>query len=233
MNWIAAAFVQGAADVAPLIHMRTTGEALFSRKGGSPADIKVPWTPHGRIACMFWNEEFKRWNGSRTLFADFSPFHSWEALIQIDASTEWGMGGFLWIPPNLVGFARPWSPEEREAAFVTTRESTGFFETLAVQVFLALVADRCIGMRVEIDMDNRESARSLSSGYSKRPLLLDLVRKIWSICVRSRIVLRVCHILGVPFNPIADALSHNRLAEAKCLARRRFGSELVLLPGTL
>ena len=83
-----------------------------------------------------------------------------------------------------------------------------------------------------LDMDNRESARSINSGYSPTPLLLPMIRDVWSVCVRQRIILRVCHILGVRFNPIADALSHNRLAEARCLALKRFGVELVLLPDT-
>jgi hypothetical protein len=233
MNWVAAAFAQGTADVAPLIHMRTAGEAIHRRKPElPPAEIVVAWSPHAKIACAFWHNEFKTWNGQRALFADFGPFYSWQALIQIDASTAWGWGGFIWIPPVLVGISQAWSTEERKSAFVRSRESTGFFETLAVQLFLSRVAVRCAGLRVELDMDNRESARSICSGYSQRPLLLDSVRKIWSTCVRSQIVLRVCHILGVPFNPIADALSHNRLAEAKCLARERFGTELVLLPAT-
>jgi hypothetical protein len=233
MSWMGVAFAQGIADVAPLIHMRTAGERrLVLNEHTPPSDIHVPWTPHGKVACQFWQEEFKIWDGRRMLFADFGPFNSWQGLIQIDASTDWGMGGFLWIPPKLIGFAHAWSAEERKAAFVNTRESTGYFETLAVQLFMCQVYDRCSGLRIQIDMDNRESAKSLCSGYSPRPLLLASIRATWRICVRSDIVIRVCHILGIPFNPIADALSHNRLAEAKCLALRRFGCELELLPDT-
>jgi hypothetical protein len=232
-TWMSVAFVQGAADVAPLVHMRTAADAIHRRKPETPpTEIVVPWTPHGKAACLFWRDEFKVWDGRRTLFASFGPFFSWQGLIQVDASTDYGMGGFLWIPPLLIGFIHAWSDDERKTAFVKSRESTGYFETLAVQLFLSQVADRCAGLRIEIDMDNRESAKSLNSGYSPRPLLLASIRKIWSICVRSNIVLRVCHVLGVPFNSIADALSHNRLDEARCLARERFGTELVLLPDT-
>jgi hypothetical protein len=233
LEWISDGFPVGKPDVSPLVGMRTAGEAMLARRPSlSPVAVMVPFTPHAKEAVSFWALMFGRWDGRCQVIENFGPHVSWQCLAQVDASTDWGCGGFVLSPAGLVGFAHEWTADERSLAFVNVRESTGLLELMAAEWLFVLLGQRCEGFRLELDMDNRESARSLQSGFSPKPLLLSPIRNIWKFCVDSRVVLRVRHVLGVPFNQIADALSHNRTDQALCLAKERFGVEMVLSADT-
>ena len=83
-----------------------------------------------------------------------------------------------------------------------------------------------------VEMDNRESARAIEAGFSSCPRIMPSIRSIRMLCARSNICLRVRHILGVPFNTIADHLSHNRVLQAVEEASVLFGCEMRPWPNT-
>ena len=54
---------------------------------------------------------FLTWYRSCLLFVSFSPVHLWEILIKVDASTDFGTGGFCF--PSLNCLIHEWLPGER------------------------------------------------------------------------------------------------------------------------
>jgi len=70
--------------------------------------------PAGAHALRFLLSFMSTWNRSCSIFHDFSPCHSWEHLIRVDASTSFGAGGFS-LPSGLA-FIREWTDEERALA---------------------------------------------------------------------------------------------------------------------
>jgi hypothetical protein len=82
-------------------------------------------------------------------------------------------------------------------------------------------------------LDNEAVVRALFSGYSPRPPLMAQIRAIRALCVKFHIVFRCRHIFGVPFNTLADMLSHDRWSEAECLAPSLFDTQLLRLQTTV
>ena len=119
-----------------------------------------------------------------------------------------------------------WSEADRATAFVQIRESTGSLELMCADIWLSRFASACTDSRLQLDMDNRESSRSINSGHSKNPRIMPFVRSIRMQCALLRINIRASFILGIPFNAIADHLSHDRLEEAQVLAVSLFGCEM-------
>ena len=125
-----------------------------------------------------------------------------------------------------------WSPEDRSAAFVSDRESTGVFEAIGAHWWLSRFGHLAVGRRLVLMLDNEAVVRALLSGFSPRPRLMAQIRAIRAICVSLRIVFRCRHVLGVPFNSVADALSHNRWDAVVCLAVPLFDTPLLRSPVT-
>ena len=144
-------------------------------------------------------------------------------------STSWGCGGFIYIASSkkLFYFSHAWSQEDRRKAFVMERESTGSMELHGSKLWFDHFGFYCRDMRLLLEMDNKESARSLEAGYSKCIRLYPHIRAIRSMCARYHINLRVRHIMGRSLNLIADHLSHDRIKEAQCLAVKMFGRPMV------
>ena len=59
--------------------------------------MKYPLSAETKEALIFWARFFPRWSKRCEVFLDFGPCASWEVLGRVDASTDWGCGGFLWL----------------------------------------------------------------------------------------------------------------------------------------
>ena len=238
LMFLASAFTIGRADLVHLVAMRTAGQAAHrkaeakARRSLSRKSIACAVLPAAAGTFRFWNEFFPLWDRRAPVFLDFGPTAHFQCLIRIDASTDFGCGGFLFIPgvERVFAFVHKWSVAERELAVVLQRESTGVMEMWAVQLAMELFAPFCIGRRVLLESDSVSAVFALNTAFSSRPLIMRALRDIRMRVARSRIILRVCHIFGVKFNLVADHLSHNRLAQAQFLAVEEFGFQLFLLP---
>jgi hypothetical protein len=170
---------------------------------------------------------FLTWDRTSFLFAGFSPVYPWEILIKVDASTDFGMGGFCF--PSFECLVHMWSPSERALALAHSatpiRESTTFFELLGILRILTHFADACRGKRVQIECDNEGAVRDLVCCFSGRPLCLNLITEIRNVCANFSIIPRFEHILS-RFNLIADRLSHDDFSQADVLCNAEFHRSL-------
>ena len=170
---------------------------------------------------------FTSWNQSCPLFAGFSPEASWEVLIRVDASTDFGTGGFCL--PSRDCIIHQWSPDERARALAHSstplRESTTFFELQGIFLILNFFASHLRGKRVQVECDNEAAVRDLVSCFSGKPLCMDVIARIRDLCASFSITMRIEHILA-PFNCIADFLSHDLFSQASAACKVELGDEL-------
>jgi len=163
---------------------------------------------------------FTSWNRSCPLFAGFSPVAHWDVLIRVDASTDFGAGGFCFPSRDCVIHA--WSPEERARALAHSsaplRESTTFFELQGILLILTHFAPLLRGKRVQIECDNEGAIRDLVCCFSGKPLCMDVIAQIRDLCALFSITTRFEHILAC-FNCIADSLSHDLFSQASAVCQ--------------
>ena len=180
-----------------------------------------------KLAVTYLASFFLSWNRTSTLFAGFSPVYMWEVLIKVDASTDFGMGGFCL--PSFDCLVHEWLPSERAMALThcanPIRESTTFFELLGILRMLTLFSVSCRGKRVQIECDNEAAVRDLVSCFSGRPMCLDIISQIRDLCAAFSIIPRFEHILS-QFNSIADRLSHDDFTQADVLCNAEFHRSL-------
>ena len=171
---------------------------------------------------------FKTWSRSCPLFSGFSPVAQWEVLIKVDASTDFGTGGFC--IPFFECLIHPWSEDERLQALAHSatpiRESTTFFELLGILHLLRFFAPQLRGKRVQVECDNEAAIRDLTCCFSGKPLCMRVIADIRDICALNFIYPRFEHILST-FNNVADRLSHNDFTQARALCQQEFGQPLL------
>ena len=176
-----------------------------------------------KIAVIDLAAFFLTWNRTCAIFAGFSPMYQWEILIKVDASTDFGTGGFCL--PSFDCMVHEWLPSERAQALAhsTTpiRESTTVFELLGILRVLTLFAAACQGKRVQIECDNEAAIRDLVSCFSGKPMCLSIIFGIRDICASFSITPRFEHILS-QFNSVADRLSHDDFTQASALCNDEF-----------
>jgi hypothetical protein len=174
---------------------------------------------------------FAGWNRTCPLFAGFSPTFSWEVLIKVDASTEFGSGGFCL--PHFNSWIHAWSPDERARALAHNeqpiRESTTFFELLGILLALLEFAPLLQGKRVQIECDNEAAIRDLVCCFSGKPQCMSIIAEIRNVCAAHFIIPRFEHILS-RFNNIADRLSHDDFLQANALCQEEFRRPLLHSP---
>lgn len=227
-QWLSAGFPIGKPDVAHLIHIRTIGQAIRARKGTSPKDIILDLTPEALATVDLWATAFPAWNRECPIVQHFGPTASWSILGRVDSSTEWGCGGIFFDGSRLVGFLHKWDFDDDERAFVAERKSTGVLEAQGAFLWLSRFGSRCKGLRVLLELDNSSAVLAMDKGYSPTLHMMHFVSAARKVAIDCHIVLRVRHIVGRIFNQIADALSHNNVGKARCLALQQFGLPLLL-----
>ena len=170
---------------------------------------------------------FLSWNRSCPFFAGFSPVASWEALIRVDASTDFGTGGFCL--PSFECYIHEWSAPERAQALAhcaaPLRESTAFFELQGILLILTRFSPALRGKRVQIECDNEAAIRDLVSCYSGKPQCMSVIAQIRDLCAVFSIYPRFEHILA-SFNCIADQLSHDLFPQASVACQNELGAPL-------
>ena len=173
---------------------------------------------------------FASWSRTCPLFAGFSPTSLWEVLIKVDASTDFGMGGFSCPSFNWMIYA--WNSEDRAKALAHSvspiRESTTFFELLGILKILTYLAPILRGKRVQIESDNEAAIRDLICCFSGKPLCMEVIAEIRDLCAINFIIPRFEHILS-QFNSIADRLSHDDFTQANSLCLEEFQRPLLSL----
>jgi hypothetical protein len=221
-QWLSAGFSRGKADAAYLIHVRTAGKAKQARTKVPKARLQVRLTAEAMAAIHFWHIHFAKWDRTCPIFQGFTPTSSWERLGRVDASTEWGCGGWIFDGARLLFFVHEWTQEERKLAFVKLRESTGALELMGARRWIRHFEKACTQKRVQLELDSAPAVLGLAAAYSAKPVLMDQIVACHAACVRSHIILRVRHVVGTRFKIIADLLSHNQIDEAKCRAKAMF-----------
>ena len=176
-----------------------------------------------KLAIIYLASFFRSWNRTSPLFAGFSPVYLWEILIKVDASTDFGTGGFCF--PSFDCLVHEWLPSERAMALShcanPIRESTTVFELLGILRMLTLFSVSCRGKRVQIECDNEAAVRDLVSCFSSKPMCMDIISQIRDLCASFSIIPRFEHILS-QFNLIADRLSHDDFTQANGLCNAEF-----------
>jgi hypothetical protein len=187
--------------------------------------------PEAATAIRFWARFFPTWDGRCPVFLDFGPTATWEVIGRVDASTEWGCGGWMWIrgSPTVFAFKHKWTEKEKKRAWVKTRMSTTVLEAIGTELWMRAFGRRCEGKRVLLEGENETVARAVARSYSRKKEVMLCVHGICQSAARHSICLRSRAILGGHFNKIADCLSHNRVEEAQRWAREELCRSLSLL----
>ena len=152
----------------------------------------------------------------------------WEFLLRVDASTDFGAGGFCL--PSATCFIHAWSADERARALAHSstpiRESTTFFELQGILLALTHFAPQLRGKRVQIECDNEGAIRDLVTCFSGKTLCMEVIAQIRDLCAAFFITTRFEHILA-SFNCIADSLSHDLFSQAYALCQQELQVNLL------
>ena len=238
LRWLAAGFRVGRAHLGFL--MAEAAQHAHAAVAPRSGYVGPPWLrtfavgEMAKQALLFWARFFPKWDGRCPVFLDFGPKASWEAVGRVDASTDWGCGGWLWIrgQPQAWAFKHKWSKVERERSMRgpdgtrLLRESTTVLEAMAHERWMRVFARMCAGLRVLLEGDNRNVTRAIHRAYSTRPAVMACVHGVCESAARHSVCLRVRWVLGILFNRIADLLSHDRWDQACGAALEEVGVPL-------
>ena len=228
LRWLSSGFQVGKPHLGFLV-ADLVGHREKHKKRWRQLPIKL--SDRAQSAIRFWAKVFPRWSGHSEVFQDFGPTASWQAIGRVDASTDWGCGGWLWVrgEPEAYGFAHQWTLKERARAKCEIRESTSMLEAMGVVMWFHRLGKRVRGLRLLLEGDNENVARGIARAYTPKPKLMNCILAACesiarlSICIRSRAV------IGDPLNGVADHLSHNLCERAKELLKEEMGIPLLLM----
>ena len=130
----------------------------------------------GALGALLAVEKFvSTWSGSSPMFKPFSPRDPWDKLLRLDASSDFGFGGF--VLPLERGHARAWTPEERALSLAPQlkSESSTALELMGLRNLLSLYAPMMRGSRVQIEMDSATSILGLRVWISEILIILGLL----------------------------------------------------------
>ena len=102
-------------------------------------------------------------------------------------------------------------------------------ELVAARKWLEVFGAECRGKRVLLESDAKPAVQAVEAAYSPKPVVMEVVTEVRSICVKEHIVLRLRQVIGKSLNLVADRLSHDDVLQARCEARVMFGAELELV----
>jgi hypothetical protein len=193
LAWMSAGFPAG------IPHLAYLRACLSQHKGGARSVHPVMLSKQAREALAFWCRFIPHWDMRCPVFLDFGPMVGPEVLWRFDASTDWGMGAFMWVVGSPIAsyIKHEWTDAERKHAFVVDRVSTGVMEGMAAVRCAAAFSVLCQGKRVLMEGDNEALTRGLRKCYSRTPAMLGHIHTVWSHTSRARICLRHAHVKGV------------------------------------
>ena len=232
LRWLSAGFRIGRAHLGWLVRELARFKGMANNLSEEKARyMKYSLSGEAKEALFFWARFFPRWSKRCEVFLDFGPCASWEVLGRVDASTDWGCGGFMWIrgAEEMFFFSHEWTVEERVRAGkgVLVRESTSVLEAIGMELWMRWFGRVSEGKRVLLEGDNEAVATGLRKAYSQKPEIMLCVHGVCESAARHNICLRTRAVLGARFNRVADRLSHNLVEEARCIAQEVFGCSMV------
>lgn len=204
LSWVSAGFPIGKPHLAYLrvclLHHKDGDGRALTKSGVPERRQMVSLDRRAREALLFWRKFFPGWNKRCRVFLDFGPMAGPEVLWRVDASTEWGMGAFMWVMGESEGFyiLHAWTEDERKVAFVKERESSGVFEGMAAARCVKAFSKSCSGLRVLMEMDNDSLALGIRRCYSKTDSMMDLIRYVCETTAKADVHLRAAHVKGQP-----------------------------------
>ena len=203
-------------------HLKSARRKAINKKESS---FVLP--PEALAAILAVAKFMSSWSGSSPMFKPFSPRDPWDFLLRLDASSEFGFGGFAL--PLERGMARAWTPEERALSLSPQlkSESSTALELMGLKGLLLMFAPRMKGARVQIEMDSATSILGLRAWNSEIAVILSLLSDIHGLCIEHSIIARFEHI-GREFNQVADHLSKDQTPQAVELFAEEFKAVLVM-----
>ena len=143
MLFLAAGFAVGRAHVACL-RGQLTKYASAATAAGWRGAFKCALSAQAQGALAFWHEFFGSWDRRCKCVLAMGPVAAYEVLGRVDASTEFGCGGWVWVVGEPIAhyFVHEWTDADRRFAMVQLRESTGCLEAYG----MALWAEFCSPM---------------------------------------------------------------------------------------
>ena len=158
-----------------------------------------------RRDLSWWRELFQRWNGlSFFLMPEWAPLPDFQ--VSSDAAGALGYGAFF----NNQWFYGPWSASQQSL-------SIAYKELFPIVVAAYLWGSQWSSRRVEFFCDNESVVAVLSSGTSRDPNLMILLRYLALLAVRHSFSFKASSVPGKA-NSVADALSRFQFQRFRCLA---------------
>ena len=84
-------------------------------------------------------------------------------------------------------------------------------------------------VRLQLECDSAPAVLALEAAYSPSPVMMESISAVRKLFALKFVNLRVRHIHGDVYNLVSDALSHDRIPEARWRAMVEFGVSLTLL----
>ena len=203
-------------------HLKSARRKALNRKESS---FVLP--PEALAAVLAVAKFMLTWSGSSPMFKPFSPRDPWDFLLRLDASSEYGFGGF--VLPLERGHARAWSDEERALSLAPQlkSESSTALELMALRNLLSRYAPAMRGSRIQIEMDSATSILGLRAWSSGTLIILGLLNEIHQLLIEHSLIARFEHI-GREFNQIADYLSKDQTPQAVELFAEEFRAVMIM-----
>ena len=136
------------------------------RRKRALATTRIPRTV--RDAISFFSSMLHEWDGTCPMVQSYGPTALDQCVGFVDASTEYGCGGLLFISETntLVGFTHAWTAQESADAFVSIRPSTAALESGGITMWLEQFAAMCEAKRTHLRTDNRGVFDSFQRAFS-------------------------------------------------------------------
>ena len=186
---------------------RTFTRRMFELLGGiRQGHHRVRLNESFRSDLLWWLTFMEDWNGM-SLIREPTGAHQ-SAHIWTDASGLFGCGAV--DPAERAWFQFPWPPEYERGCLQLREESITVKEMLPIVLACALWGNRWWNNRVTVHCDNLGVVALLSSGYSRVPPIMHMVRSLFFIRAHFQLDVIATHVPGVE-NTLADAISRNNL----------------------
>lgn len=149
MLFLSAGFAVGRAHVACL-RGHLTKYASAAQAAGWRGAFQCALSPQAQGALAFWHTFFGSWDRRCRCVLAMGPVASYEVLGRVDASTDFGCGGWVWVVGEPIAhyFVHEWSDADRRFAKVQSRESTGCLEAYGMALWAECCSSWCEGRRV-------------------------------------------------------------------------------------
>ena len=153
-----------------------------------------------RDALRFYDSILRSWDGVAPMVQGFGPTAHDECIGFVDASTDDGCGGWIWIPATktLRGFVHLWSADEKADAFVDAFWSSTVYESGGITMWIEQYACLCEAKRTHLRTDNRPAYDSFQRAFSDTPKVREALFKARLTAGRHFMCLRVSWVFEHP-----------------------------------